>query len=137
MRSSPDRLATFSRVAFVAAAWAFVGCLIVQLFLVGLDVFEVIGPHSEIHRAWAYTYGPLSVLLVLLAGLGRLPRNRMLLAVGLLVLFALQTYLPTLVEQAPLLAAFHSVNALAVFWLALHIARHAADPVEPQLQGGS
>jgi hypothetical protein len=136
--SSDDRLPALARTAYVAAAWAFLACIVVQLFLVGLDVFEVIGSESAIHRQFAYSYGWLAPALVLFAGAGRLPRSRILLAVGLLVLFAIQTYLPSLAEGAPLVAAFHSVNALAVFWLAQHIARHARDRIEPlTTDGGS
>lgn len=136
MMSSADRLAASARVAFVALAWAFVGCLIVQLFLVGLDLFEVVGADSTVHRQFAYLYGWLAPGLVVLAVAARLPRDRLLRTVLLLVLFAVQTYLPTLADRAPLLAAIHSVNALVVVWLAVHVARHAADPVEPQQSTG-
>ena len=136
MMSSADRLTASARAAFVAVAWAFVACLVVQLFLVGLDVFEVVGADSAIHRQFAYVYGWLAPGLVLLAAAARLPRNRLLEAVLLLVLFSVQTYLPTLVDRAPLLAAFHSVNALAVFMVAVHLARRATDPVGPRQSNG-
>ena len=135
---SADRFVTAARLAFTAMAWLFVACLIVQLFLVGLDLFEVIGADSRVHREFAYVYGWIAPLLVLLAAAARMPRGRQLVAILLLVLFAMQTYLPSLAERASLVAAFHAVNALAVFWVALHLARHATDPVEPQHSyGGS
>lgn len=127
---SSGRLTALSRRAFPVLAWIFVGCLVIQLFLVGLDVFKVVGPDSTIHRTFAYAYGWLSAALVLAAVVGRLEATRVRWTVILLVLFALQTYLPSLAQRAPVLAAFHSVNALALFWLALHLARHAADRVE-------
>jgi Family of unknown function (DUF6220) len=128
---SSDRLTALSRRAFPALAWIFVACLVIQLFLVGLDVFAVVGPDSTIHRTFAYAYGWLSAGLVLVAVAARLEATRLRWTVLLLVLFALQTYLPSLAQRAPVVAAFHAVNALAVFWLALHVARHGADPVEP------
>jgi len=138
VKSADDRLPGLARVAYVAAAWAFLACIVVQLFLVGLDVFEVIGAESGIHRQFAYSYGWLAPALVLCAAVGRLPRSRVLLTVALLVLFAMQTYLPSLVERAPLVAAFHSINALGVFWIAQHLARHARDGIEPlNADGGS
>ena len=118
-------LSTTVRLAYRAGTWALVGCLVVQLFLVGLDVFEVVGRDSTIHRQFAYLYGWLTPALVVLAVVAGLPRWRVGQVALLLVLFAAQTYLPTLAEQAPLVAAFHAVNALAVFWLALHLARSA------------
>lgn len=134
---SPDRLTATARLAYRAGAWVLVACLVIQLFLVGLDVFEVVGADSTIHRQFAYLYGWLTPVLVLLGVAAGLPRRRLGLVALLLVLFAAQTYLPTLAERAPLIAAFHAVNALAVFWLALHLARHGVESVEaPPVHGG-
>lgn len=118
--------------AFVAVAWLFVGCLVIQFFLVGLDVFEALGD-SELHRDFAYTYGWLAPGLVLLGSLARLPRSVMWLAVAVLVLYAVQTYLPTISDAFPTVAAVHSVNALLVFWVAVRLAR--AVPWNPAADG--
>jgi Family of unknown function (DUF6220) len=134
--SSGDRLTGLARLAFVATARVFVLCLVIQLFLVGLDVFEVIAREDGIHREFAYVYGWLAPLLVLLARLGGVPRRQLGLAALLLVLFAIQTYLPSLAKDLPLLAAVHAVNALAVFWLALTLARTSATPVEHHSSSG-
>lgn len=114
-----------ARRAFVVVAWAFVACLVVQFFLVGLDVFEALG-ESELHRDFAYTYGWLAPGLVLLAGLARLPRRVLVLSVVLLVLYAVQTYLPLMADALPGFAAIHAVNALAVFWVAVRLAQAVA-----------
>jgi hypothetical protein len=112
------------RRALVAVTWLFVACLVVQFFLVGLDVFGATG-ESEIHRDFAYLYGWLAPIIVLLAVAVGGPRRVLWLAVLLLVLYAVQTYLPTIAEVAPMLAAVHAVNALAVFWVAIQLARAA------------
>lgn len=127
--SASDFPGHLARVAYATLAWVFVACLVVQLFLVGLDIFEVTAG-ATFHRDFAYLYGWLAPLLVLLAATGRLPRGRQALTVILLVLFALQTYLPSLADGAPLLAAFHAVNALAVWWLALHLALSSRGQLE-------
>ena len=118
--------------ALSALSRVFVVCLVVQFFLVGLDVFEAIG-ESELHRDFAYTYGWLTPILVLLAALAGTPRRTQLLTVVLLVLYAIQTYLPLIAERAPLLSAFHSVNALVVVWVAVQLAR--AVPWNPAAAG--
>lgn len=123
-----------ARRAFIAVAWLFVGCLVIQFFLVGLDVFEALG-ESELHRDFAYTYGWLAPILILLAGLAGLSRRILGLAVALLVLFAVQTYLPLLADTVPLLAAVHAVNALLVFWVAVRVAQ--AVPWNPGRGGTS
>lgn len=115
---------------FRIVAWVFVACLVIQFFLVGLDVFEA--DPGDLHRDFAYTYGWLTPALVVLAGLGRLPSRLQAMTVLLLVLFGVQTYLPTIAEQLPWLAAFHAVTALVVVWLAVRVARAAGRrPIAP------
>jgi len=93
---------------------------------------------GTVHRDFAYLYGWLAPALVLLAMLGRTPRWFTIGTIVLLVLFAIQTYLPSLQDRLPLLAATHAVNALAVFWLAVIIARRSRDLLGPtHLHGGS
>jgi hypothetical protein len=115
-------VALLARRAFVIVAWILVGCLVVQFFLVGLDVFEAIG-ESELHRDFAYVYGWLTPILVLLAMVAGLPRRALLLTMALLALYAIQTYLPTIAEALPRIASLHAINALLVFWLAVQVAR--------------
>jgi hypothetical protein len=71
--------------------------------------------------------------MVLLAVAGRLPGRRLRMTLALLVLFALQTYLPGLADAVPLVAALHAVNAVVVVWLATHLAVAARDDAGPLL----
>ncbi len=121
---------SLARRSFVVVAWVLVGCLVVQFFLVGLDLFEAIG-ESELHRDFAYIYGWLTPILVLLAMVAGLPRRVLLLTVALLTLYAIQTYLPTIADTLPRIAALHAVNALLVFWLAVQVARSVPWIPEP------
>jgi hypothetical protein len=120
------------RPIFRIVAWVFVACLPIQFFLVGVDVFEA--DPGDLHRDFAYTYGWLTPALVVLAGLARLPIRLQLMAVLLLVLFGVQTYLPTVADPLPWLAATHPVLALAIVWLAVRIARASAAP-NPEASG--
>lgn len=110
---------------FAAAAWLFVACVVVQFFLVGLRVFDV-EPWTELHADFAYLYGWLTPVLVLLAAASRAPARTQRLALVLLVLFAIQTFLPLLAADAPWLAALHAVNALVVAWVAVRLALEAS-----------
>jgi mercuric ion transport protein len=126
----------YARLAYVALAWLFVACLVVQVFLVGVDLFTEL-TDGAIHRDFAYLYGWLAPALVLLATVGRLPLRLRMLTGLLLVLFAIQIYLPTLGSHAPMLAALHGVNALVVFWLAIVLARNASTALRSlRIQGG-
>ena len=118
-----------ARLGFVTGSWLFVTCLVIQVFLVGLDVFARIG--GSVHRDFAYVYGWLAPILVLLAEVARVPRRTRTLTVVLLVLFAVQTVLPSLRDQVPILAALHPVNALAIFGLAIVVARRATGLIGP------
>ena len=121
-----------ARLGLFAGAWLFVVCILIQVFLVGLDIFTEVG--GSIHRDFAYLYGWLAPILVLLAGVARVPSTTRSLTILLLVLFAVQTVLPSLRDQFPILAALHTVNALAVFGLAIVVARRATALIRPELR---
>jgi len=134
MEASPHERA-IGEWALWIGAWVFVGCLVLQFFFVGLDVFEALG-ESELHRDFAYTYGWLTPVLVLLAGLTGAPRRVLVAAVALLVAFAIQTYLPLMAEGAPWIAAFHAVLALVILWLAIRFAHLVGAIPEPSGTAG-
>ena len=122
-----------ARIAFAAVAVLFVGCVLVQVFLVGLDAFA--GVDASIHRAFAYTYGWLTPVLVLLAGFARAPRATRNLTVVMVVLFAIQVVLPSFRYTFPPLAAIHSINALAIFAVAVTVATQAVGLVRGRTGG--
>ena len=122
-----------ARLGFVLAAWLFVASVVLQTVLVGLDIFADLG--GSIHRDFAYVYGWLAPILVLLAGLARAPKDLRSISLVMLLLFAAQTVLPSLKDQFPLLAALHTVNALAIFGVALLLARRATAWVRQAPEG--
>ena len=93
--------------------------------MVGLDIFADMG--GSTHRDFAYVYGWLTPVLVLLAGFAGAPRSTRNLTTVLLVLFAVQVVLPSARHALPLLAALHPVNALVIFTLAAVVATRATD----------
>ena len=111
------------RLAFAITAWAFLAGVVIQVFLVGVDIFA--DGDSGMHRDFAYLYGWLAPALVLLAGLAGVSGRTRALAIALLVLFAIQTVLPTLRDAYPALAILHTPNALAIFGLAVVLARRS------------
>jgi hypothetical protein len=121
-----------ARLGFVTGAWLFLVCLLIQVFLVGLDIFADLG--GSIHRDFAYLYGWLAPILVLLAGAARVQSATRSLTIVLLVLFAVQTVLPSLREQFPVIAALHPVNALAIFALTIVVARRATALIRAELR---
>jgi hypothetical protein len=114
-----------ARFAFAAVAVVFVGCLFVQVFLVGLDIFA--DADTTIHRDFAYVYGWLTPVLILLSGFAGAPKPTRQLTIILVVLFAIQIVLPSLRHTIPILSALHAVNALAIFAVAMVLAGRAIE----------
>jgi hypothetical protein len=112
-----------ARFAFAVVAVVFVGCLFVQVFLVGLDIFA--DADATIHRDFAYVYGWLTPVLILLSGFAGASKPTRQLTIILVVLFAIQIVLPSLRHTIPILSALHAVNALAIFAVAMMLAGRA------------
>jgi hypothetical protein len=112
----------FARVAYLVAAWLFVLCVLVQLFLAGLGVFGG-AQNFATHRDFAYIFGWLALVMVVVGLVGRLPRRMTVGALVLLGLMALQSVFVAFRTQRPELAALHPVNGglilLLGVWLAL------------------
>ena len=108
----------------VAAAWLFVAGIGLQVFLAGLGVL-VNGDYLDLHRGFSHLLFLLPPV-VLVAGLAeRLPRQRLALTAALIPLLIVQytlVYVPADGDLAAL-RALHLVNALALFWVALQVAR--------------
>ena len=130
------------RLAFAAVAWLFLACVLVQFFLAGLGVFAG-AENFALHREFGYLFGWLPVIMLVLAAVGRLGRRWIGLSALLIGLFTLQSVFVYLRGSVPAIAALHPVNAVAIFYVAQHVARgarslvrshtHAAltDPAQP------
>jgi hypothetical protein len=115
-----------ARLAYRWLAWLFVACVIVQFFLAGLGVFAGTS-NFELHRNWGYTFGYLLLIMVATAVVGRMPRAAWAAPIGVIVLFALQSVFVALRTDAPVIAALHPVNAVAIFAVSWWTARSSAD----------
>ena len=115
---------SFSRRVLPIAAGAFVACAIVQVFLAGLGVFD--DPRSFItHREFGYTFGWLTLAILVLALLSRASRRIIGLSVLLLVLFTLQSVFIALRADFPAVAALHPVNGFLILGAAVVITRES------------
>ena len=110
-----------SRVGFVLVAWLFLVCVVVQVYLAGLGVFD--RPETFLtHRDFGYLFGLLTLVLLVLALVGRLPRRFVGASVLLLVLFAFQSVFVALREGMPALAALHPLNGFLILGVAAVVA---------------
>ncbi|HEY8171386.1 MAG TPA: DUF6220 domain-containing protein [Candidatus Limnocylindria bacterium] len=109
-----------TRLAFAITAVIFLACVVLQVFLAGLGVFAG-ESNFELHRNFGYLFGWLTLVLLVLAIVGRLGRELIVESAALLVLFALQSVFVALRTDLPWVAALHPVNALAIFLIAARL----------------
>ena len=110
-----------------AAAAIFVVAILVQVFLAGLAIANLGGSGTfSTHIEFGYTWIGLAALALLVTAIAaRRPRRDIGIALALLVLYVVQTVLPSFRASTPWVAALHPVNALFLFALAAWYARRA------------
>ena len=133
------------RRAHLIVAWAFVGGVVVQVFLAGLGVFD--SPATFVtHAGWGYMLEILPLLLLVLSAAGRLGRRQMIYAAGLFGMFILQSVFVALRGDLPIIAALHPVNGFGILLVGIAMAREAwagreagegANAAVPQAAGGA
>jgi hypothetical protein len=115
---------TITRRVLPIVAALFVACALVQVFLAGLGVFD--DPKSFItHREFGYTFGWLTLAILVLALVGRAPRRIVGLSVLLLVLFTMQSVFVAIRADYPAIAALHPVNGFLILGVAVVITRES------------
>ncbi|HET9344493.1 MAG TPA: DUF6220 domain-containing protein [Candidatus Limnocylindrales bacterium] len=118
------RARTGAYTALAVVAWLFAACVLVQVFLAGLGVFD--GPQRfELHRNFGYLFGWLTLVMVIIAAVGRLGRVLIGLSLLALVQFALQSVFILFREDLPAIAALHPVNGVLLLIVAIAIGRRA------------
>ncbi len=115
---------SFARAAFPWLAWLFVACLVVQVFLGGLGAFGSADGFAP-HRAWAYTFGYLVLVNLVVSIVAGLPRRLVGLTALAFVLFVLQSLLVALHDTSVALAALHPLNGFVLLLVSLVVAGDA------------
>jgi Family of unknown function (DUF6220) len=112
---------SIARTAYPVVAGLFVACAVIQVFLAGLGVFD--DPNAFVtHRNFGYLFGWLTLVLLVVALLGRMPRRFVGLAVLILVLFSLQSVFVALRADMPAIAALHPRNGFLILGVATYTA---------------
>lgn len=108
-------------IPFAVGAWFFLAGVIVQVFLAGMGLFELTDWTN--HGALGWGLSLVSLLLPLLALVSGIRGRTLGLALLLTIAAVVQPELALARHENPIVAAFHPVNALLVFWLAWLSAR--------------
>ena len=128
-----------SRIGFAAAAWLFLGGVVLQVFLAGLGAFKVTDWTAHAGFGWLLASWPLFVILPFAFVASKGSRTRWL-TVALVFSAAFQPELAAARNQSQVMAALHPVNAMLVFWLAWQVARASLRDERPparEVQGAS
>ncbi len=109
----------YARLTFRLLAWIFAACVVIQVFIAGLAVFADPARWAW-HRAFVHTFEFLPLIMLALAFVGRLPTRIRWLIAATYGLFWVQYATAGIGGVA---GAFHPVNALLLFWVAMRLAR--------------
>jgi cytochrome b len=109
----------FFRFAYSALAWLFVAAVLTQAFFAGAGLFH--WTTMDTHIGFGYVVIFLPMFMLLLGVPARIDRRTALLNVLLFVMAFIQPILVYAKEDAPVLAAFHPVNAMLLFVLGVLI----------------
>jgi hypothetical protein len=115
-------ITSYARVVQPFVACLFIACVVVQVFLAGLGVFDD-PSRFTLHRDFGYLFGWLGLILLVLAIAGRMGRRVVGLSVLLVVLFAMQSVFVALRTSQPVIAALHPVNGFLIGLVAIVLAR--------------
>lgn len=121
-----------SRVFLFGVALIYLVGVVVQFFLAGLGAFGA--TNYDTHKAFGYVLGILSIGMLVLAIVGKVPRDLVSLAAVLLGLNVVQI----LVVHADIddIAALHVVNALAIAGVAFALVRRSRLYLSTRLAAG-
>jgi hypothetical protein len=111
------------RLPFAVGAVAYLVGIVIQVLLAGAAVFKMTDFEAHIGLGWALGSAP--ILLIPLAIAARASATTFSLTVALAFDAMIQPELALARHDNPVIAAFHPVNALFMFWLALLVARRA------------
>jgi hypothetical protein len=114
-----------ARYAYAVLAWAFVAGLVVQVFFIGLGLFAG-SENLALHVSLGWILHLVPILILVAAAVARAGRQQILVSAALAVTVFIVPILVSMRDSAPVLAALHPVGALLSFWLAILVARNAA-----------
>jgi hypothetical protein len=128
------------RILFAVAAVAYLVGIVIQVLLAGAAVFDM--TDFDAHRMLGWGLASAPTLLIPLAIAARASATTFSLTVALAFDALFQPELAAAREDEPVIAAFHPVNALLIYWLALLVAHRAIAhvrernrPAEPATAG--
>jgi hypothetical protein len=130
----------WARIGFSLVAWLVAFGALIQTYLAGTAIANLGGnpANFEMHRNFGYIFGILTIVLVVLALAGRMPRKVVVASLLLLAMMVGQSVLVFIRVDQPNIAALHPVNGflivLLAFWVAWATLRYIRAPLPLDLE---
>jgi len=100
---------------FKLAAWIFLACIVVQVFIAGLATFSDTS-NWGIHRSFVKCFALIPLLMFLLTFVSGVKGTKRWLSLGLFALVVFQFLTIQVFSSTGLIAALHPVAAMLLFW---------------------
>jgi hypothetical protein len=110
------------RFVYGVLAAGYLICVVLQVFFAGLGIF-VDSNNLELHRTFAIYFENVSIVMFLLSFAGRIKGTLRWFPLGLFALTSLQHM--TVQVFTGFLPAFHTIDALLLFWISLHLTKRS------------
>jgi hypothetical protein len=124
MRAIASSIKSIARYVYVGVAWINLVTMFVVVFIAGMSLF-VNRSYWPTHGEVGFTSGLIGVLLIALGLIVWIPRRLATWLAAIFVVHFIQTVLPALKDNQPLIAAVHPLNATLLTWLSLKHAQAA------------
>jgi hypothetical protein len=112
-----------ARRVLAIACWLFVVGVGLQVFLAGAGLFKA--TDFALHGGFGWLLSLVPVVLLVLALIAHVDRTSLGVAILLMIVTMIQPELAAARHDAPVIAAFHPVNALLIAFLGWTLARRA------------
>ena len=113
-----------ARYVYAALALAFVAALLLQVYFIGLGLFDS-SEYKDLHATFGWILHEVPPFILLAAAFAGAGRTRLVQTAALAVIIFFVPILAALRADAPLTAAFHPVSAVLAILLATLVARGA------------
>ncbi|KQL50021.1 hypothetical protein AN963_10225 [Brevibacillus choshinensis] len=112
------------RIVYRILAWAFLGCIVIQVFLAGMATF---GDPSKwlTHSLFVKIFAMVPLAMFLLAFIGGIKGRDRFLSLALFLLVVIQFLTVQVFSSVFVIAALHPLIAMLLFWGSIAAVRKA------------
>jgi len=123
------------RFIFKIIAWAFLVCIVAQVFIAGLATFTD-ASNWEMHRSFVQIFALAPLIMFLLTYVSGIKGIKRWVSLGLFALVVFQFLSIQVFSSAGVIAALHPVVALLLFWGSINTVRNNPKEIQAKQSKG-